>query len=80
MLMVNTASLCVFSSFCLFLFAYCFFLHECSLSHLCEQQYQDSAPAVEVGIVTARGGGISLDHCLLVILFFLGEGGRGFCL
>ena len=27
---------------------------------LCEQQYQDITPAVEVGIVTARGGGISL--------------------
>ena len=40
---------------------------------LCElvvqQQYQGIAPAVEVGIVTARGGGNSLDHCLLVILF-----------
>ena len=40
----------------------------------CEQQYQDIAPAVEVGIVTARGGGNSLDHCLLVY-FRLGEGG-----
>ena len=27
----------------------------------------ETAPAVEVGIVTARGGGYSLDHCLLVI-------------
>ena len=34
------------------------------------------APAVEVGIVTARGGGYSLDHCLLVI-FCLGVGGGG---
>ena len=41
---------------------------------LCEQQYQDIAPAVEVGIVTARGGGNSLDHCVLVFLF-RGRGG-----
>ena len=43
---------------------------------LCEQQYQDITPAVEVGIVTARGGGNSLDHCLLVI-FVYGKGGGG---
>ena len=58
---------CVFSSFCSFLVAFCFFCMNVLLSHLCKQQYQDSAPAGEVGIVTARGGGISFDYCLLVI-------------
>ena len=46
--------------------AWMFFI-EFTYFALCEQQYQDIAPAVEVGIVTARGGGNSLDHCLLVI-------------
>ena len=41
---------------------------------LCDQQYQVFAPAVEVGIVTARGGGL-FTWSLPFSYFCLGVGG-----